>query len=273
MKEFFKRNALYIILIFIIGILTFYIIQLNNKLDTIQAQQTVDQQNYIAHTDSIYRMFNIKLQEWEFSQSSMIGRLEDIKEYDIELYNKLIKMNGNILAAVNSSVNIIVDEIQKKNTIISQTDDSTFVSEGLYEIEDEGFKQSLLVRDNLRINYDYVKTNINGKDTTIFRPKVSSLGMEFGPNNLSLDLTFGFTEEKNRYKVWATSPSKYVDISELSGYYQYFPKDVRHWVVGPSIGYGIIYDSKNNVMRPGWYAGFSATYKLWDLPKVKIFRN
>ncbi len=266
MKEFFKKYSVYIILLGIIIVLSIYSINLRNNLSKSEIQSTIDKQNYTASIDSITKTYNKKIEEYQFTTNSFIGKLSDLEKYDKELSDKLSKMKGDVLAAVDASIDIVVGEVKNTKTTISQTNDSTFISKGVYSIIDSGFSQKLEFRDSLRVSPIVIKTKVNDKDTIIVKNNVKSLGMNFGENKMKLDLTFGFTEEKKQYKVWATSPSKYVNISEMTGYYKYFPKIYHPWVVSAGIGYGLNYHT-GNIFTFGPTLNVSVGYKVFEFGK------
>lgn len=267
MKDFFKKYAGYIVLIVVLILMFFYALSLRNRLSKTEIQSTIDKQNYTASVDSITKTFNKKTQEFEFKTTSYIGSLEELGKYNKELADKLGKMKGDILAAVDSKIDIVVGEIKNVNTNISQKDDSTFVSKATYAVTDSGFSQIMDVTDKLRVSPYVIRTKVNGKDTVIVKNNLKSLGMDFGKSVIKLDLTFGFTEEKKQYKVWASSPSKYVSIGEMSGYYKYFPKVYHPWVVSAGFGYGINYSSKDGTFTPGPTFNVSVGYKIFEFGK------
>lgn len=267
-----KNNNLTYIIILILVILSSvgYIYYLTKSIRNDIIQNNIDEQNYEASIDSLHRHYNKKIEEYQTTTNSFIGQLSDLKKYNEELYKKLNKIDGNVLAAIQTSIGIIVDEVKNNKTIINQVDDSIYISNMLYTVSDEGFTQSLTIRDSLKVIPYYMKTRLNDTDTLIIKNRINSLGTTFGPNLINLDLTLGFSEEKNRYKVWVTSPSPYINVNELTGFYKYYPKTKSPWIIGPNVGVGLLYNHKDGVIKPGFYMGIGVTYRLSDFYNLRF---
>jgi hypothetical protein len=213
--------------------------------------------------DTITKSFNKKIGEFQFEKKTFAGNLEDLKQYDIDFYNKLNKMDGDVKAAINSSIRILIDSLKYKGGATS-INDSTFGATWVYNYADSGFSQKLSGESRLIIIPTLIRTKIGDKDTFIVRNKAYPNITLFGQNELKLKLTYGFSEEKNRYKVWATCPSDKVNVTNLTGFY-YIPKESsKKWVIGIYGGYGINYDNRAGVLKPGFSIGGGIMRKLWE---------
>jgi hypothetical protein len=265
-KDNIFKISLILLLLFSFG----YIYYLTRTLRNDIVQNRIDEQNYQASIDSLHKHYNKKISEYQTTTSSFIGQLSDLKTYNENLFNKLNKIDGNILAAIQTSIGVIVGEVKNNQTIVNQVNDSIYISNMIYSVSDEGFSQTLHIKDSLKVLPYYIKTRINDIDTILVRNNISSLGTLYGPNSINLDLTLGFSEEKNRYKVWITSPSSYINVNDLVGYYKYYPKKSNPWVFGPTLGYGLLYNTRDGVMKPGFYIGLGVTYKFTDFYNFKF---
>ena len=109
-----------------------------------------------------------------------------------------------------------------------------------------GFKSDIIGESRFTLN-----NNSIGPDSTFIRK-----------NSMELTITYGMREVKDQYEVFAISPSKFVTIKDLDGAYIIKkqicpPTKIKHWGIGPQIGFGLTTDLK---FKP--YIGVGISYNL-----------
>lgn len=251
-------------LFLIILVLSIFLFQTCSTLKRERAdreyQEKQDEQNRSAMIDSITKVFNRKLQAWEYSKDNyIVQRLEDLEKYNKDLYNELKKVKGDVIAAIKTEVQGNLGGISTTNDLIKFNDKPNHY--GLKfssKYKDSGFEQQLAGTSKFfAIPDENSKKWIITPDVTIF-----------DTNLTKINITYGFKEEKDKYRVFAISSSPKIEITDLTGGYfidkQPSPPPVipKKWAIGPYIGFGLNTDPNLSNPRFGWSAGFSIHYDI-----------
>lgn len=259
--EFIKKY--YSIILFgIILVLSIFMFQtcstLKREREERAFQEKIWNQNMGALKDSITVEFNKKLKAYEFSKDNyVVNKLNDLEQYNKNLYNELKKVKGDIIAAINTNVQGDLGGIKADNKLV--VIDSTKHHYGLKftsNYSDEGFQQRLVGTSKF-----YMIPN--GKIWNI-QPDVTL----FDTNFTEIKITYGFKELDNKYQVFAISKSPKIILTDLTGGYfmdkapKPLPDKPKPWAIGPYIGFGLNTDYNLANPRFGWSAGFSIHYDV-----------
>lgn len=233
---------------------------LKKERATNEYQKNQNAQNVKAITDSITVLFNKKLQAYEFSKDNfVVQKLSELEQYNKTLYDELRKVKGDVIAAINSNVQIDLGKISTTNNL--SVIDSKLNYYGLNfnnNYIDPGFQQKLS-----GVSKFYVIPNQDTKTWTI-KPDYTVIDT----NLMNLKITYGFKELDKKYQVFAISASPKVTLTDLTG--GYFidkqpskpPVKPKKWGIGPSIGYGLFVNSSLDKSAFGWNIGASLHYNI-----------
>jgi len=270
--EFIKKY--YSIILFgIILVLSVFLFQtcsnLKKEREDRVFQEKIRTQNISAMTDSIRVEFNEKLKAYEFSKDNyVLEQLKDLENYNKVLYDKLKKVQGDIIAAINSKVQGDLGGIKTSNELI--TIDSTKFQYGLKFksfYQDKGFEQKLVGSSRF-----YLLPNEITKKWTI-QPDITIIDT----NLTTIKITYGLKDLDDKYRVFAISESPKIKLIELDGgfFYKKAPQPLidksKNWAIGPYIGFGLNTDYNLANPRFGWSMGFSIHYDIlqWRFGKKK----
>ena len=253
-KKIFSKDALPYTFFVMILILSALWLSTCSRLNTEKTQHENDinryKNNIVAMTDSLSTNYNKKLQQEVTSKTSyIVSTVDELKQYNAKLYNEMNSMKGNI-ADINSQLEII-GNIGSTNNTLTKIDSTLYGLNWKWNYEDSGFKQNLIGISKFR----FIKGNLFPDKTTI------------DTNNMNISLSYGFQDLGDKYKVWATSPSKLIKFTELNGALiidkdKTNVKKINRFCIGPSIGFGVNTDIKGSLLRFGWNIGITATYNL-----------
>lgn len=251
---------------FILSLLFFILIFLNlntcNRLKKEKESRMIEKkiynQNFEAFLDSITVTYNKKLDAFQYDKNSFLIRsLDELEKYNKTLADKLSKLEKGIISAIDSKVVVDVGKVEIDNEL-ETFDDENYGLKWKYDYNDDGFSQYLSGVSKFKLINNKIYPNITVIDT----------------NYLTLNVTYGFTEVDDKYKVWAVSMSPKVKINELNGAYfidkhnivnNNFKKD--KWVIGPNIGYGVNFNNSFQDSRLGWHFGLSLQYNIYGFGK------
>lgn len=272
MLEFIKKY--YSIILFgIILVLSVFLFQTCSNLKKERAdrafQEKIWNQNMSVMTDSIKVEFNKKLQAYEFTKDNyVVQKLNELEQYNKDLYNELKKVKGDVIAAINTKVQGDLGGIKTSNELIVL--DSTKFHYGLKfksHYKDDGFQQNLVGTSRF-----YLLPNETTKRWTI-QPEITI----FDTNFTEIKITYGFKDLNDKYQVFAISKSPKIQLTDLTG--GYFidkaicppPDRPKNWAIGPYIGFGLNTDYNLANPRFGWSIGFSIHYDIlqWRFGKKK----
>lgn len=261
--DFIKKY--YPLIFFIIMIvLSVFLFQTCSTLRTERAQREFiekqNAQNMAALKDSLTVTFDKKLKAyvWE-KQNFMVNKLEDLEKYNKDLYNELKKVKGDVIAAIDSKVKVEIPAVAAGNELVTVD-----ASKNLYGLnfkkpyKDPGFEQELEGQSRFKASYNNNKWLLE-PDSTIFTK-----------NSITIDIKYGFRDLKDKYEVFAISPSPIIKFNQLDGVYildkQPTPMPVKpkRWGFGPYVGAGLNTDFNLSNPRFGWSMGFSVHYDIFQ---------
>lgn len=269
-QKAFSKDYLPFTLTVLLGLAIFLNINTCNRLKIEKEARKQDReifnQNFDAFLDSIRITYNKKLDAFEYDKNMFLTTLNDLAKYDSSLSRKLDDVNGDILSAIDTKVGIKNKPVEVDNTLENFGNDK-YGLRWRYNYHDGGFTQYLTGSSRFRLSNNKIFADKTVIDT----------------NTMTLNITYGFREIDNKYKVWAISQSPLVKLNELSGAYfidkpmPYTPPTSynKRWVIGPYIGYGVNFNNAFQDPRLGFNFGFSLTYNLFGFGKkpVRIKKN
>ena len=259
-KKVFSKQYLPLTLGIIIFLLLIFNFQTCNSLKNQKLEneriERMNEQNLKALTDSINVYFDKKLGLVVSEKMSfVVDNLEDLKKYNKELYDEVIKLKGTV-AAIHSDVKIIIPELSSQINHIAQDSDSTFTIPWAFNFNDEGLNQSLI--GNSRFGLSNNKPFIIGSKLTT--------------NEMDIKLRYNIVETDKTYKVVAYSPSTLVKFTELESVlleknFNVIPSTTtKRFFFGPYAGFGMNYNpfALENKYSAGFQIGFGIGYNLND---------
>jgi hypothetical protein len=234
--------------------------QLKIERQARERDQKIFNQNFDALFDTITKTYNKQLEANEFTKSIFLTKMDELAKYDSNLYGLVSKMKGDIISAIDSKVSVNIPSTEVGNEVETYGDDN-YGLRWEHKYSDPGFSQYLSGASKFKL----VNNHITPGKTII------------DSNTVNINISYGFKEENDKYKVWAISKSPIVKLNELSGA-QFIDKPPpfesietykKPWVIGPYIGYGVNFDSKFSDSRFGWSVGVSFQYNLFNFGKIK----
>jgi len=217
-------------------------------------------QNLSTLKDSIIVAFNKKLKAYEYSKDNfVVQKLADLEQYNKSLYNELKNIKGDVIAAIKTEAHGDLGGISTTNKV-TVIDEKTnhYGLNFKTDYKDPGFEQLLVGTSKF-----YVIPNETTKKWTI-TPDVTAIDT----NLTVVKITYGFKDLKDKYQVFAISPSTKIKLTELNGAYFIDKQPAlspKKWGFGPYIGYGLSTGSNLNSPRFGWSAGFSFHYDIFQM--------
>jgi hypothetical protein len=222
-------------------------------------EQKMHAQNFNAMKDSITASFDKKLKAFIFEKDSyIVNELKDLKQYNKELERKLDKVKGDVIAAIDTKVSTKITDLSASNELVTID-----LKKGLYglnfesEYKDTGFESFIKGTSKFYANRDIEKNSwILTPDTTVFN-EVSS----------SINITYGFRELKDKYEVFAVSPSPRITINQLDGVLildkcPKKPVPSKKWGLSGFIGPCVNTQFDGDGPRFGWALGIGLTYDI-----------
>lgn len=244
------------IIIIILGLLlfqTYSSLRLERKLREYQIEQY--NQNMSVLTDSIVVEFNKKLNAWEFEKNNyVVQKLKDLEKYNKSLADDLKKVKGDVIAAIKTNATIDLNSLSVDNELIV-LDSNKYGLKFDSQYKDDGFEQHIAGTSSF-----YMIPNSN-------KWELKADSTNFDINISKINITYGFKEENNTYKVFAITKSPKVIIDDLTGGYiiqkqpKYTPTKIKKWGIGPYIGVGVDKIPGNNIGF-GWSVGVGITYDI-----------
>jgi len=270
-KKAFSKEYIIFTLVAIIGLLVFtslnYRTKYRSEVGLREQQAMIYEQNLFALEDTITRVINDKLGTIEFDKAAFLTSIDNLARYDEGLSRKLDGIKGELLNAISSIAEAELPPAEVDSRLIDYGDgdnkgDGEYGLGWNFNYADSGLVQRLAGTSRFKLLNNKLYPGLTNIDTNYF----------------GLNLTYGFKEEDDRYKVWAVSKSPYVNISELTG--AYFidkpPPGVnttmgqRPFSIGPQIGWGVNFDSKFQNSRTGWHFGVGIQYNIINFGKRKV---
>lgn len=216
-----------------------------------------DEQNISALKDSIILSFNKKLNAYEFEKNNyVVQKLSDLEKYNKSLAEELKKVKGDVIAAIKTNAIIDLGTVTVSNNL-EVLDSNLYGLRFDNHYKDAGFEQHIAGISKFYMYPNNITKNWELKPDSTF----------FDINTSTINVTYGFKEENDTYKVFAISKSPKVIFDDLTGGYIIkkqptdAPKKTKKWGVGPYGGYGINSGTDGNV-RFGWSVGVSVHYDI-----------
>ena len=242
-----------------------YYFQYKKEKVNSEYQKKQNAQNVRAMTDSITKVFNKKLQEYEFSKDNfVVQKLSDLEKYNKTLSDELSKVKGDVIAAIKSSATIDIGKISTSNNLLVLDPKTNYYGLNFKSHypqlpeKDAGLEQTLVGTSKF-----YVIPNNETKTWTI-KPDVTTIDT----NIMNLKITYGFKELDKKYQVFALSASPKVNLTDLTGGYfidkqpSLPPVKPKKWGIGPSLGFGLFTTSKLSQTAFGFNIGASLHYNI-----------
>jgi len=268
-KKAFSKEYIIFTLIVIIALLVFTSLNYRTKykaeIGLREQQAMIYEQNLFALEDTITKVINKKLGTIEYDKAAFLTSIENLARYDESLSRKLEGISGEILNAIDGIAIGTLPPAEVDNDLIDYGDgdnsgDGEYGLGWAFNYQDSGLIQKLTGESRFKLYKNGLFPGITTIDTNYF----------------NVNLTYGFKEEDDRYKVWAVSKSPYVEISELTGAYFIDKAPIigaamgdRSFVFGPYIGYGVNFDNIFHNSRLGWNFGLSLQYNIFGFGKRK----
>ena len=221
------------------------------------AAEQLNAQNMKAIFDSI-RYIRTRLGDTMATRAIYIATLEQLKNMNKDLYNKINSIGGNVASIIDSKLSVSLPGVSVGNDL-KRINDSLYALNFNYTYVDSGLSSEI----GGRSQFYYNGRNIYADRSYIDR------------NVIKMDLTYGFREDSGYYYVFAQSPSRYVKFNSLNGAYvikknstmPFTPEQKKsRFSIGPTCG--IFYGMNEKKFDVG--LGFCMTYSLFNLDPRKL---
>ncbi len=234
----------------------------NNEKDAVIEKQEMEYtQNTRALLSEMETVKN-KVGNLEANNEVYIATQEDLMRLNSDLADEISKVKGEVISVIKSQVQSAIDSLKLKNEL-NIYNDTTFGLAFNETIADSGFRYTIKGESKFGASI------INNKISIV--PGLT----EITENSFDIGLTYGFKEEADHYKVFATSVSPFVKINELEGALIINKEpDVKRVkpliVVGPSIGWSYMpmpktFKGESVDGTHGFTFGLTATLNLFGI--------
>jgi len=262
--EFIKKYYHFLFFIVII-ILSFFLFQTCSTLKEERKQRELDgiiyEQNRLASTDSVTKVWNNKLKMWEYSKASYVLEYDNLKNYNKNLQDTIKKLKGKVSSLIESQSTIQLGKVIVGNKLITLTDSYHYGLRFNSTYQDAGLKQ--IISGESRF---YAEPDVNTSRTVHLKGDSTILDTNF----TTIKVLYGFRELDKQFQVFALSPSKKVIFEDITGGYfidkqpEYVLPKPKKWGFGPYIGVGLNTDLNASNPGFGWSIGFSLHYSIWQ---------
>lgn len=272
-KKAFSKEYLPLTLVVVIAALVFMNFRScesarNAKNELVRVEKQYNHNLGVAK-DSITRVFDDKLKSYISEKDSyVVDKLTEMEKWDKDFYDRLNKVEGKILAAIESSVEGDLGPLELGNELV--VIDKKKNKYGLHFRSvsgDSGYSQLLVGTSR----FFAVPNEAEHKwsllpDSTII-----------DSNQIKINVTYGLREIEDKYNVFAICDSPKIRFTDLTGgVFLDKCNDVSNikpqkpWVVGPYVGYGVNFGPAMKDPRFGFSAGVSLTYNLLSFGKSRV---
>ena len=239
-------SILIIFIVLLVGAGIYFYVKWQAEKERANIANTILNQNQIALQDSI-RVINDKFGNLLYVTYTYMSTMDDLILYNRELVDKIKKIEGNILSAIDSKITYDTDTITIDNDILKYSEQD-FGLKFEYEYSDPGLIRKFAGVSKFSI-YDNL---IVAKETEIYE------------DSITLQMLYGFREVGNKYEVFAKSLSPRISFNELEGVLvldkivNNLPTKNSRFVWGPmgGVGYSMISNRVDIVF------GVGVIYKL-----------
>jgi hypothetical protein len=247
-----SRNIIFVIIIFILGVLLLQQCRATTQAkQTAKTQQVINDQNNKAK-DSVQTTAKNKAGDIEALKFAFVSQIADLKKLNDSLYLESKKEIGKLEGIIKSNVIIQSQSVTVSNSV-SRIDSETYGLNFTSTKIDTNFEWDIAGISKFKLI-----NNIITPGTT-----------EIAKNNIKIGIVLGFTQQTDGYHVFARSSSPDVQFSQLNGALIIPPSNtkndilcppvppVKKFGVGPYIGVGL-----DNDLKPGLSVGIAFTYSI-----------
>jgi len=255
-KTAFSNKYIKITLVIAIAILIILNLRTCNSLKQEKMEHKKDvamyENNLIAMNDSITAYYDKELDRMVSEKTSLLVKsVDDLKKYNEDMYEEFKTMK-NMIAGIQSDVNVIVPELRSEIRKVKQdpNDSTKFDIPFEFNFGDEGLTQKIEGFSKISVRDNYPSILYSQLDT----------------NRFNIKLRYALTEDDNTYTVKAFSPSPLVKFTELDGAMtidKVVPdsKTVPTRItLGPYVGVG--FNKYGDEWKPGVSVGVSVGYNF-----------
>lgn len=259
-KEFFinfwKDNKWKVIITGIIFILLLICAMMYTRIQNLEHQLNISEQNIIAVNDSI-KYERQKNGELQASIASYIAAEKELKNLNKDLYDKIKQQEGKVISLNNTIVQLVQDTTLLRRYLVEKEtllDSILQIDEGLY-----------LARWGMTYSYDSTNFDIfTGstyiKVTNMYPLELAHINSEITSRITQIDLTWGQKIEDGALRIFIQSGYPGFTVAQMEGVLidpstNPFFKDImkpKRWFSGFSVGVGAS-------------AGFNLTTGKWGL--------
>ena len=222
--------------------------------------QDIHDQNLRALNDTITLVRN-KAGDLVAEKSSFVSTIEDLEKANKDLYDETQKEIGRLNSIIKSNVTASTGGFVVSNELKRYPDGNTY---GLL-FEKSSVDSTLKWTVEGESRFKLTGQNLEAGETEIFK------------NEMNLSIVLGFKKQDNGdYKVFARSASPNVTFDSLSGVLIIpKPDEVdpiftpgitkeknKKFGVGVQLGYGALFDFKNQRLSSGPYFGLGISYNI-----------
>jgi len=172
-------------------------------------QMEQDAQNLSSLKDTIISNFNKKLNAYVFEKDNyVVQKLSDLEKYNKKLTDELKKVKGDVIAAIKTNTIIDLGSVTVDNKL-EVLDSNLYGLKFDSQYKDSVFEQRIAGSSKFYMYPNKIANKWELKpDSTVFDINISKV-----------NVTYGFKEDDNVYKVFAISKSPKVTFDDLTGGY------------------------------------------------------
>lgn len=252
----FKKINLNTILIIALVIVAILYLKQCNTTSNLKGDIKIANMNRIAMLDSV-TTYKDKNGSLVYEKSTLIASKKELKDLNNDLYKDIKSLKNNPKIVIKERIVVEHDTIKVPTTVSKYPDGSI----GLNWKYDSTFSAGNFQKLSGETKFKYVDDSLN------------ILGTSINQNTFGMSFVTGLTKGKDSYEIFIKSDYPGFSVSSIEGAIidkSMIESDESAFVVGPSIGYGILFGSNGNINH-GINVGFNVTYSLNKKIK-KIFR-
>jgi hypothetical protein len=243
---------------FVIILLLF--LQQCGKNSSLEEKAKIDHQNWIASVDSV-RVIKNRLGEEISVKNSFIASEKELKALNEKLYNDVKKLEGKVITAQSSTVNVVHDVITVTNEVKKYPDGT----------------------NELKWKFDTTYTEDNGRSIAGFSRfmidstgKILDRGTTISRDEIRIKILTGVTELDDSFQIFVKTDYPNLKVEKMDGAIldkkRFMMNNESRWVIGPYAGVGIGYNTFSRTITPNYSIGFGVTFNLNKQIK-RIFRR